>query len=74
MTICATIRNCHISTFHDDDGVIISVGVYFRGDIRFVTICAQDPIFGCQHIMTRSSGGRLLIEKIARALRLAADE
>ncbi len=72
MTICETIRNCHISTFRNYNGTLISVGMYVKGADRFITLCIQDRV-SCQHIITQHYGLFVLLEKAAIALLMGAD-
>lgn len=70
LELCKTIQNCGVATSFNHDGVLISVGVYFRERNRFVTCCVQDPLAGCQHLNTRMVGAFILLERITRVLRL----
>jgi hypothetical protein len=73
MEPCAAIRNCHIITFHEDAGVVTSVGIFMKERESFITICQRDEC-GCQHITTNASGSLLINERISRALRLLGSQ
>lgn len=67
MFICRTIQNCHFSSFHNYKGSLICVGIFFKEDEKFITLCIQDKI-SCQHIITRYCGVLVLLQRVAQAL------
>lgn len=66
-SFCLTIAKCHRTLYEVRDGVLHSVGIYYKDDEQFIVKCAKD-IVGCQHIHTRRAGSLIFIEFSARLL------
>lgn len=71
---CATIANCEVVTYSKHRSTLISVGVATHDGIKYVTVCFSDPLLGCQHISARQASALVLIERLARAVRISDDD
>lgn len=52
---------------------MISVGITVHDGIKYMTLCLQDPLLGCQHITSLQAVGVIVIERLSRALMLSDD-
>ena len=68
---CPTIRNCDVSTTHNRDGILVSVGIRKHGAQRFVVCCIKDPILGCAHLNTDEPHMAVMFEMALNAIRRA---
>jgi len=69
--VCAVMKNCDVVTAHKFRGTTISVGITLHDGIKFMTLCFEDPITGCQHIQSRQATMPIVIERLARALMIS---
>ena len=73
MVPCLTLRKCDVVTYHRHRDTTISIGVATHDGIKYVTVCFRDPLLGCQHLSSRQALTLILIEKLARAVRLSGE-
>jgi hypothetical protein len=68
---CPTIRNCEVVTYSRHRDTLISVGVSSHHGIKYVTVCVNDPILGCEHLHSRQASALIILERLGRALQIA---